>query len=250
MDRALYNLQRSADMTDTSRHYKFAARKALLVSAVPALLVAVAGCEAGSGHANDMVAATLGKHLVFLYGPARSTEAAAWYALQGPDRVVLANEGGIDVLRATGTTWHGEIIVRISQDTGANGEAVSCYRYDLHHSRDDATPHRVPCPAFTPISLPSPPPLPVVDAAVSAAIQTTLTRMPSAQRTPSAVRNALVKLFPHLVVGAEYLPNGAIGFGVSDAPGEWAASCVSGQMRLTGTATVGPVRTGTDCRGG
>lgn len=167
---------------------------------------------------------------------------AAWQV------VGTGSDDTIEALRATGTTWSGEVVLRITVQSSEYDLSTTCYRYHFTHSVDDGKPLELAqCPSGTPVALSSPVPEPVVDTPARLTRLTALLhRLTAAQLAdPASVRTLLPAIFPPpIVVAADRFPNGTLEVGARTFD-----TCVTAYVTAHRQVTVHPGH-GTDCRGG
>lgn len=143
----------------------------------------------------------------------------------------------IDALRATGTTWSGEVVlrIRVERDPGqfSSSTAVRCYRYVLRHRVRDYEPQRLGrCPTGRPLVLQAPPPPPSLPPGALDLLTKTLasldpTTRGSADGVASAVRGAFAGSDGR--VETTVVPGGVIGVAVSAGRDCLAARLVPGE---------------------
>jgi hypothetical protein len=205
------------------------------------------GCAAARGPASaraaDRHADVAGTVLVRGFEPQPSRWAAWTVAGQRDDTT-------IDAMSATGTTWNGSLVLRITVDIARNGfdrdGTTRCYRYDFQHvDTDDNVPHRLDhCPVTPALVLTAPPPAPALDAQDAHALAQALDALPA--RTVPAVRRVLASRFGPPAVTSAAPGVGNITFAVNDGYGQ---RCLHGTLPPRGPARITAAH-GTDCRGG
>jgi hypothetical protein len=211
------------------------------------LLLSLIGCsgarDRASARAADHHADVAGTVLIRGFEP-QPSRWAAW--------TVAGHRGDttIDAVSATGTTWNGSLVLRITVDLARNGfdrdRTTRCYRYDFRHiDTDDNVPHRLDhCPPTPVLVLTAPPPAPALDAADAHTLAQALNALPA--RTVPAVQRLLASRFGPPAVTSAAPGVGDITFAVNDGYGQ---RCLHGTLPPRGPARIIAAH-GTDCRGG
>ncbi len=150
---------------------------------------------------------------------------------------VTGSGGGvtIDALRADGTNWDGEVLLRITVSDSAGtlqaSYASRCYRYVFKNHRRDGVPHRVdPCPAVEPLVITPIPPTTLPPGSIdilSSAVQA----VPPGQRgDTSAVLVAVRQAFEGTLaeVATAVAPDGVVGVSVQAGKDCLAARLLAG----------------------
>jgi hypothetical protein len=207
--------------------------------------LAVTGCTAGetaSQRSADAHAVTAGEVMSRGGRPPISASDAAWAV------VGTGVDDTINALSATGTTYAGSVVLRITVNHSTFDEYTSCYRYSFKHSVDDFRPAKLKtCPTSAPLTLTSPPPEPVVDTpARIAALTALLHHLTPAQRNdPASIRSELVAIFPPPIsVYADKISDGTVEVGARTFD-----TCVAAYVSPQDQVSVHPAH-GADCHGG
>ena len=157
----------------------------------------------------------------------------------------------IEALSATGTTWRGSVVLRVTVALDPQlpqpDQTVRCYRYLFDRSSvDDARPKRLSqCPDSAALVLSSPAPGPDLTSKAASQLASTLTALPAEKRTAAVVSTLLVRLYPAPVsTAAEQSGPTTVTFRVNDEN-----ACLLGKLPVRGVAHV-VAAVGTDCRGG
>jgi len=167
---------------------------------------------------------------------------AAWQV------VGTGSDDAIQAMLATGTTYSGEVILRITVQGSEFDESTTCYRYNFTHSMSDDKPIKLgSCPSGAPVALKSPVPEPVVDTPARInQLTALLNRLTAAQLAdPSSVQSLLRTIFPAPIgVYADRLANGTLQIGASTFD-----TCITAYVTSRRQVTVHPGH-GADCHGG
>lgn len=154
----------------------------------------------------------------------------------------------ITALVATGTTYSGSVVLRISVYSSEADQSTTCYRYSFTHSGDDSRPTKLAsCPTGPALTLTTPAPEPVVDTTARLnALTALLHHLTPAQRDdPAAVRKALAAIFPPPIgVYADQTSDGTLEVGARTFD-----TCVAGYVSPQMRVSVYPAH-GADCHGG
>ena len=200
--------------------------------------VMVAGCSAGhvvtSASARSAAAHATTAGMVMSQDPAeRSANDAAW--------LVVGQNGDttIEALEATGTTYDGTVVLRITvqgSGTFADDTATRCYSYHLVHRIGASTPTALTCPPVQPVRLTSPAAKPdLTTAAEMSRFHRVLADVrPSGATYAARVVAALTAAFPPpLVVSAAYIQRGVLQAAVRSS-----ATCLVGYVSATRQITI------------
>lgn len=156
----------------------------------------------------------------------------------------------ITALEASGTTYDGHALLKISVETGSGfseSSTVRCYSYNFRHEMGDGAPHHVACPTRPTLVLTSPVPIPdVIAPDVLAKVRALLGSLSQAQRRDSqAVRAMLARLYPPSVtIYADVMRSGVLEAGART----W-DTCFYATVDQAGHVRLVPGH-GSDCRGG
>jgi hypothetical protein len=153
----------------------------------------------------------------------------------------------IQALVATGTTYSGEVVLRITTETEFDG-STRCYRYKFTHSVNQYKPTKLKsCPTSPPLALTSPVPEPIVDTPTRLAELTALLHNLTAAQLahPATVHGLLLAIFPPPIdVGADLAPNGTF-----EVEARTFDTCVAAYVTPQRKVIVAPGH-GADCHGG
>lgn len=128
-------------------------------------LIGITACsnsptEAQSGQQADAQATTAGLSMdrAGAGRPPMSMNDAAWQVVKA------GSTDTFQALVATGTTYSGRVVLRITIPGSEYDGSTTCYRYNFTHSMNDYEPTRLSsCPTGPPARLTTPVPEPVVD---------------------------------------------------------------------------------------
>lgn len=164
--------------------------------------------------------------------------------------VGTSSDTTIDAMRATGTTYNGTVVLRITVSIASGmyeGDhyAQRCYEYDFNHTSFSNEPQQVRCPSGAPLNLQNLPPLALADTDSPKLLQT-LNNIPAANRNNvTVVKEAVTTAFPYpkdvTVVSNKN------GIEVSIKSG---TTCLTGAVTSNTAVTVGKVASGYACLGG
>ena len=197
--------------------------------------------ESSSQRSADKHALTAGEVMVRGIAPIPARD-AAWYV------VGRGTDDTIEALAASGTTYSGTVVLRITVVSSESDSSTTCYRYTFTHSMNDIHPDRLGgCPRTPALTLTTPAPLPDVTSADRLAKLTALLHRltPAQLADPSSVRSPLVSIFPPPIsVATDRAPDGTF-----EMEARTVQTCVYATVTTRGQVGVYPGH-GTDCRGG